>query len=319
MYHYLAYNLTIGSEFPLPELLTRRAGPVDIMIRCGHTGRAEPPPGRVGSSFTWSDDEAFYYWENVGGFLVRQGSEIIVEAHPGVEERLVRLPLLGTVISAALVQRGLLCLHASGIRIKGGAAAFIGFSGRGKSTMAAALYAHGYTFLGDDLVAVDLNHEQPLVYPGFPLMKIMPEMAKALFKADGGRFERLAAPVPKVGCSARQNFTSEPLPLHTIFVLEEGDSVTLTRLRPEDAVWELLRQTYSFLLHHNRLPTVEAGRNLMRCSDAANRVAVYRLERPRRLDVVGEVIEAIEATVQTDATAQPDDTGRVRPTLTATA
>ena len=144
----------------------------------------------------------------VGAFLVRGGKEIIVDAISGVEESLIRLPLLGMVLAAVLQQRGLLVLHASAVAFNGDAVAFLGGSGWGKSTLAATLYARGHPLVADDLVAVDVGgRENPIVLPGFPQLKLLPEAAAASLGDDAELLPRLASGFDKRSHRAANEFS----------------------------------------------------------------------------------------------------------------
>ena len=67
--------------------------------------------------------------------------------------------LAGTVLALAWRLRGELCLHASAVSIGGRAVLFVGESGAGKSTIAAALAVRGHRVIADDLVVISADHE----------------------------------------------------------------------------------------------------------------------------------------------------------------
>ena len=62
--------------------------------------------------------------------------------------------LLGWVLSFALVKQGYEPLHATAVVVDGKAVAFLGTSGDGKSTLAAAFLHAGHTLLTDDLLLI---------------------------------------------------------------------------------------------------------------------------------------------------------------------
>src|SRR5215208_3388025 len=103
---YFAYGLNIRSAVPLPELAVREATP-DITIRLG---RVECPTlGHDGGEARAyrSDDEEYIFQSPAGAVLFRGGREIIVDATPGLEDRFLRLFILGPALSCVLLQRGL--------------------------------------------------------------------------------------------------------------------------------------------------------------------------------------------------------------------
>ncbi len=84
------------------------------------------------------------YRPNVGSFAVRAGREIVIDPLPCVDERALRLTLLGPALALLLHQRDLFVLASSAVRVQaedGGdgdfyGVAFLGYSGAGKSTTA---------------------------------------------------------------------------------------------------------------------------------------------------------------------------------------
>src|SRR5262245_28440463 len=152
MFAYTAYGLHIHSALELPELVAAaRPASADLVISYGPIER-RPTTGNYAQGDTWgSSGEAYLFWEDAGAFLVRGGREIIVHPLPGVEERVTRLFLLGAALGVLLYQRELVVLHASAVALNGSAVAFLGESGAGKSTMAAAMHAYGYEIIADDI------------------------------------------------------------------------------------------------------------------------------------------------------------------------
>ena len=166
MFSYIAYGLALRSALPLPELVAAD-GTTDVFVRLGKVDRSRSKAAAEGHCFRAFADEAYLFWKEVGTFLVRSGNEIIVEPAPGVEERVLRLFILGTALAVMLHQRGLLVLHASAVALDDGAVVFLGGPGWGKSTMAAAMYARDYGVVADDVVAVDLDGENWKITPQF--------------------------------------------------------------------------------------------------------------------------------------------------------
>jgi hypothetical protein len=164
---YAQCGLRLRSELPLalPEL---PAGRWDVDVRWGpDLGTAEANrPARVIAS-DGDGDAAWYTASSTGdGHLLRfrDCGEFVISA--GLDEVAVRpqrsgrfdlLPILlaGTVSAFLLAMRGTTVLHASAVAIDGTVLAFIGQSGRGKSTLAALLCAHGATLVADDLLALE--------------------------------------------------------------------------------------------------------------------------------------------------------------------
>lgn len=183
MFSYTAYGLGIHSILPLPELVPAETAAADVVIRLGEV---ELPPPQDGNArdYAWVTSGAVgLFWENVGAFLVREGREVIVQPAPQSREQVLRLLLLGPILTVLLRQRGFLVLHASAVAVNGAAVGFLGASGSGKSTTTAAFHVHGYELVTDDVTAITLTAEAPLVVAGFPQLKLWPD-AVAFFGYD---------------------------------------------------------------------------------------------------------------------------------------
>jgi hypothetical protein len=283
MYHYVAYGLGIRSALPLPELMSQIAphGALsgEIAVRLGPVRRSPPQVDAAGFGFWATADEACHFVEKVGAFLVRGGREIVVDPVPGVEERLLRLSLLGPAMALLLHQRGLLVLHASVVARRGEAVAFLGNNGWGKSTIAGALYAKGYDVVADDVAAIGIDPGGPIVFPGFPQLKLWPEAATLL----GETPERLPVLHPgfdKRGWHVGRGFSTEGRRLERVYVLAQGPAPALEPLEPRQAWLELMRNWYGNRFGRGLLQTGgSAALHLRQCVALASRVPMHRLRR----------------------------------------
>lgn len=242
MNFYRAYGLNIESDIALPELSQSnrsengseahtlvsdashdvKSDANRVIVRRDDLARREPD----GTFRTENAGESFVSHACVGGFLVRDGREILYAADESGDEGALRLFLLGTALAVLLHQRGNLVLHASAVAVDGGAVAFLGASGQGKSTTAGALHALGHELVADDLVPVDLSVATtasettplaaPQVFPGFPQIKLWPEAAAAL---NASQLHELHPQTTK-RANRVEGFRNQPLPLRRIFVLD---------------------------------------------------------------------------------------------------
>lgn len=294
--YYAGYGLCIQSTLPLPELIPASPGVADVTIRAGETGRTRPETDAAGQYFELCQDEAFLFWDRVGGFSVRGGREVIVETLPGVESSLMRLPLLGMVMGAVLLQRGVLALHGSAVSIDGQVAAIVGFSGRGKSTLAAALHARGHALVADDLLAVECPHEgAPRVHPSFPQLKLFPESALHSLGDDPDGLPLLATGIAKRGRRVANGFSLQPAPLRGIYVMQTEGAASLQRLPHGEALIELIRHSYAIRVFRRAMAGSRAVEHLQQCTVVANRVPVSRLTREGGLERVSELARRVEA------------------------
>ncbi|NJN18495.1 MAG: serine kinase [Oscillochloris sp.] len=247
--------------------------------------------GRGGDFVRGSADEAVLFWEDAAAFHVRHGREIIVEPCAGADERLIRAFLLGSALGVLLHQRGLLTLHASAVEIQGGAVAFVGWKGYGKSTTATALHTCGYRLLTDDTVALAMSgSDSPIVYPGFPQVKLWPDAAAALVEG-AAELPQLHPDINKLVHRAGTGFSPAPLPLRAIFVLDQGAEPAVEPVPIQEAFFNLV--SHSYALRFLKIAGATA-QHFTQCDQLVRRVPVWRLRRPRSLEALPTVVRLIE-------------------------
>ena len=295
-HRYLAFGLEIASAVRFPELL-EGDGSADVEIH-----QAAPLPRRsLGPRTTLETPVGPNEWRltygDVGVMTVRDGRRIEVAPVHGASRRTVRLAVLGQGMAVLLHQRGFLVLHASAVEIAGRAVAFLGDSGSGKSTLAAALHARGHRLVADDVVAVRIGRQGPEVYAGFPQLKLWPDALTAL-GCDATTLRRVE---PGLDQRARRIdggvADRSVLPLAQLHVVDEGEAVELTRLRPHDALLALVRFAYGI----QRLEGVTGIEHFRARSEIVQRSPVYRLSRPWDLAEMRTVVERVEREVEAHA------------------
>ena len=295
MYFYEAYGLSIHSALPLPELVSAAETEADVVIQFGKVDRSLLKITRFGSYFYMTAEEVYFFWDEVGAFLIRNGKEIVIDPFSGVEERLLRLPLLGAVLAVLLHQRGFLTLHASAVAINGGAVVFLGGRGWGKSTLAATLYARGHHLIADDLVGLDVGGTRhPMVLPGFPQLKLLPEAAASALGDDPETLPRLAIGYEKRARRGIDRFSHKPLPLKGIYELSKGPAIEIKPLQPQEAIMQVIANSYIARAANQLLQGVGTSSHFLQCTSLINNVPVYRIERPQSLALVPAVAQLVE-------------------------
>jgi hypothetical protein len=274
---YKAFGLSIRSDLTLPGLLAGTGTP-EVEIRLE---KLPPPPPQAldqGYYVQVSSQEVHFYWHEVGSILVREGREIIVDLLPEAVESGVHQVLAGPVMAVIMHQRERLPLHASGVIAAGGALVFLGDSGMGKSTTAAAFYAGGHPLIADDLIALCFNGSgPPNVFPGFPRLRLLPGEA-----TPGGELEATQLSYPsgdKCSYRAERGFPQSPLPLRRIHVLVRGEILEIEPMRPQEAMIELVRHTYRISLMH----PFRGHDNFLNCARLVKEIPVRRLSVPHSL------------------------------------
>jgi hypothetical protein len=239
-------------------------------------------------------NEIVLFWEGIGGFLVRDGCEIIVDPLPGVSESMVRLFILGTVLAMLLHQRGeVTVLHASVVDIAGQAAAFIGVKHAGKSTMAATLQAKGHNLVADDILAVDMRQNLPVALPGFPHFKLWPDSV-AILGLDPNKLPQLRPELEKRGHRVNSGFANKPVPLKRIYILSQGIKPEIEPLDPQDALVEIMPHWYAARFGMDLLQNLGLSTHFLQCVNLVNRVKISRLKRPASMSDLPIVARLVE-------------------------
>lgn len=217
-----------------------------------------------------------------------------VTAHPvaGVSAQTIEHLYLNQVLPLALSRQWKLVLHASAVEVEDSAVAFLGMSGRGKSTLAASFSTSGYRFLTDDGLLLEKEEGGYTIHPSHPSIRLWDDSRAALMPADTD-----AAPpidyTPKSRLLAGDTvaFCGTARALRCMYVLGEGtaDTVTIAPLGGRDAMIELVR--HSFLLDIEEREMLK--RHFAQLSELVKASAFFRLDYPRRYEALPAVRAAV--------------------------
>ena len=292
MFSYFAYGLGIHSTLPLPAFLPAEMGG-DVLVRLEREACPSLESSDRQLPLKRPPEEITLSLERVGIFRVRNGCEIIVTPAPDVEECLIQSYIAEVVMAILLYQRGLLILHASAVEMDGSAIIFLGAPGQGKSSIAAALHVRGHGIVADDVTAVDVGLDSDTVLPGFPQLKLSPEVAAAL----GYDMESLLVIHSLEAKRAYRNvhvFPRTPLALKGMYVyaLTEGNSPEIVPLRPQEALIELVRHSYGA---RSLQQAGESASHFFQCAGLAQNVPAYCLNRSSCLSLLPPLAQLVEA------------------------
>lgn len=291
---YGAYGMTIESDLALPELEPSiTPGPADLRI-------VLRPSSQIWSDlqttdFRFSPEGHLLAWPRVGAFTITGGDLITIDPYPGVDDQLLRMPLLGPVLANILHDRGRLVLHASAVRVGGGCVILLGDKGAGKSTTAAALVAAGHQLMTDDVVALNLaDADRILLEPGFPQMKLDLQLPAAAGVRDAFDLPSPAKGFPKALRRLTAGFSQEAAPPCRIYVLERGQDASSEPLGGEKALSALMRFSYMTRFGGRLQHPLQAAAHFRHCATTANSVEVRRLTAPTGVERLGELVQVVE-------------------------
>lgn len=286
-----AFGLTIVSEIDLLEL--PEAGPDDATDPDVRIIR-----GRFDEAAAEHTDERIeritqnHYRLNyaTGPIDIVGGDTVVIDPVADVDHEILRHVILGPVMNHLLHQRGRMVLHASTVVIGDRAVAFLGQSGSGKTTTAAACLAAGHTVLSDDVALVVDERETVTVEASFPAIKLHDDLPSRLdLPIDPP--ERVSSLRDRHFRRIRMEQPSEPVPLACVYLLAESPTERVESLSPAEQVTTLIEHTYTAPLLR---VAEEAEANFARCSDIASSVPVKRLHRPKQFDRLDRLVETVE-------------------------
>ncbi len=295
IHYYTAYNLNIASELPSPQLTSiSETKEIDVHIRYGTVPEVLEDAASKGVLYQAKPNEFLLHMKDIAGFWVRDGNEIVIDPAEKATDDEIRLFLFGSAFGALLHQRGLLVLHASAIETERGAVLFVGASGNGKSTTAAAFHQRGYSVLSDDVCVIILDEENnPVVLPAFPQIKIWADSAKVL-DHETENLRKVRPQLEKFALMLDEGFTTSRKPLYAVYALSSHnkEEFKLDPVENANKFRVLLNNTYRGRFmdglkmrdSHFQLAIV-----------AANKIKVSRATRPSAQFRLKEFVDLLEA------------------------
>jgi len=261
------------------------------------------PGGAVWTYFYRKGNDYLLRFPELADFEVSSsGDSVRCWAVPGVSDATIDHLYLNQVLPLALGKQGEFVFHASAIEVDRFAVAFMGESGRGKSTLAASFATSGFRFLTDDGLLVKEEGGGYQVLPSHPSIRLWQDSEVALLAENAPS----APPVQytsKARFLAEDNlvFCGEARPLRHVYFLGDGAAkrVELEGLSPSEALIELVK--HSFLLDIEEQTLL--ARHFDRLTRLVSRPIFYRLDFPRRYQALAQVRQAIleHATEESEA------------------
>lgn len=244
-------------------------------------------------------DIAAIFYRNPGGYILRfpnradfavsiEGPTVTCTPVPNVSQEVVTSLYFNQVLPLLDSSAGALVLHASAVSVAGVALAFLGPSGRGKSTLAASFARNGYPFLTDDGLWLEQNGQDFAARPNRPGFRLWPDSGNAILANGTAELPSDWSVKNHIASSTALPFQKCPLPLQTMYVLGEvrSEHAVFECLKPTAALTELLK--YAFILDIDDRPRLKA--HFDRLAQLAEVIPCFSLDYPRRYEALPEVI-----------------------------
>lgn len=242
---YAYAGLLVRSAVPL-ALAVEQSDHWDVDVRS--SARGAPLPDRADDIdgdliAEWRHEDAWWYvavqdergyrlrFRGCGEFhLTSDLTRIDVYPDPNGRPELLPILLAGTVLSFVLTLRGETVLHASAVSVGSSACAFVGPSGRGKSTLAMLMCREGATLVADDVLTVQPGDPATCVGGSTELRlrsaarPLANELRRAACRTTTD--DRLAVELPHAG--------TDPLPLSKIIIPQARRDIAVVSTRELD-------------------------------------------------------------------------------------
>lgn len=201
---------------------------------------------------------------------------------------------LNQVVPLALSRQGRPAFHASVVTVAGGAVAFLGKSGMGKSTLAASFALDRAAFMTDDALLLDLSDERDgiQVLPSHASLRLWDDSVAALIPEGTPRAAAISySGKARLLAGDALHYADEPVALLAAFELQRED-VNDVRIRPlEGSERHMAWIENSFLLDIEDRDLL--ARHFDWTSRVADRVPTCRLDYPRDYGMLARVRDAV--------------------------
>ena len=308
---YRVYGITVASDFPFRSPLMRTETTPDLTFTRVWSAptverwRDEVP--RFKSQHRFADGEPHvrlfrgedfwvFHQARVADYYMWP-DRIVCHQHDDQTTDLVELYFLSLLTGFWLESGGSVVLHASAVSVDERAVVFLATNTAGKSSLATSLMLAGHPLLTDDLLAISLSEEAAIGHPGFPQMRMWPDLADHFL----GEHEHLPHVLPdtekrlvRVGAQGIGSFSPAARPLHCLYVPERlagpDGEIRIERIPPQEALIELVKESFlTAVLEKTGLHRERFGR----LAALVGQVPISRLVYPSGLERLPDVRDAI--------------------------
>jgi hypothetical protein len=262
--------------------------------------------GTVWTQFHRAVDSYLLRFPGLADFTVSAGgTDVAAYPVPDVSEQTIEHLYLSQVFPLAMSRQWKLVLHASAVEVEGAAVAFLGASGRGKSTLTASFATSGYRFLTDDGLQLEKSSNGYLIQPSHPSIRLWDDSRWALIPSSA----RMVSPVdytPKARLLADDevSFCDAARPLRCLYVLgkQNMNALAIEPVSGRDAMIELVRNSFLLDIEEREMLAHHFGQ----LSALAALPMIFRLDYPRQFAALPAVRDAVTQHARTvRATVQP--------------
>ena len=247
-FYYKVYGLEVESEININEFVSiediNAENKVNIVYANMPLNIKEDIKNNKKSSF--SKAECWFHINDVATYRVTGGDLIEFEPCENADPYLLRVFLMCSCLGFIMIQRDIVAIHGGTIVIDNKAIILTGNRGAGKSTLTTALRLKGYPFISDDVAAIEIKDNIPMVKHGFPYQKLCSSAMDKLGYDKEKYFSFMSDTEIKYLVDAHNDFIYEDTRLFALCELSVGDveDVQIEEIKGSEKLNKLISNRY---------------------------------------------------------------------------
>ena len=247
-FYYKVYGLEVESEININEFVPIENINVENKVNIVYANMPlnikEDIKNNKKSSF--SKAECWFHINDVATYRVTGGNLIEFEPCENADPYLLRVFLMCSCLGFIMIQRDIVAIHGGTIVIDNKAIILTGNRGAGKSTLTTGLRLKGYPFISDDVAAIEIKDNIPMVKHGFPYQKLCSSAMDKLGYDKEKYFSFMSDTEIKYLVNAHDDFIYEDTRLFALCELSVGDveDVQIEEIKGSEKLNKLISNRY---------------------------------------------------------------------------
>jgi len=186
--------------------------------------------GTVWTEFYRSGDAYVLRFPELADFEVSaDGTEVIAHPTAATDEATIEHLYINQLVPLALSRQGRPAYHASVVTVPGGAVAFLGKTGMGKSTLAASFALNESAFLTDDALLIEESDGGCLAMPSHASLRLWDDGVEALVDERIAKASAISySDKARLLAGEALTYSDKPQPLLAAYVLERQNARDVT-------------------------------------------------------------------------------------------
>ena len=133
------------------------------------------------------------------------------------------------------------------------------------------------------------ENDIPYIYPGYLHVRLTEDSYNHI-KDDTNIITPIRTMAGKVFCDASNGFTTKPLKLKNIYLLENGIQTSISTSNSQKTLIDLIKHSTAYRIFKD----TDQAKNLTQCANLINNIKLHRLEFKHSFRNITELITIIE-------------------------